>query len=153
MIQNFYNSVSEKVNTNNATSVDKIQAMKLIDFVNSHYLNQKVVTPTREDNILDYVFTNKDNFVKDIEVEINLYISDHNTIISDVDMTEITNTEDKKVNHCDTVIPEYNLMDATEEQWTKAKEWLEAIDLNDVNNDDLIKELENMVMNIRQPNN
>ena len=95
VIQNFYNSVSEKVNTNNATSVDKIQAMKLIDFVNSHYLNQKVVTPTREDNILDYVFTKKENFVKYIKVEINLYLSDHNTIISEIDMTEIVNTEDK----------------------------------------------------------
>ena len=51
IIQKFYNSTSDKMNSEAGISTEKIQAMKLIDFVNSHYLSQMVVTPTREDII------------------------------------------------------------------------------------------------------
>ena len=124
-----------KVNSETVTSSDKIQAMKLIDFVNTHYLTQMVVTPTRQDNILDYVFVNKENFIKNIEIQMNSYLSDHNTITAEVDFIGISNVEDKKTNFCDTVIPEYDLMAASEEQWNEARAWKEAIDYKDVEND------------------
>ena len=75
-----------------------------------------IVTPTREDNILDYVMVNKEDFIKDIEIIVNSFLSDHNTIITQVDFDSISTKEDKKVNYCETMIPEYDLMGGTEEQ-------------------------------------
>ena len=148
IIQKFYNSTSDKMNSEAGTSTEKIQAIKLIDFVNSHYLSQMVVTPTREDNILDYIFVNKENFVNKIVTEINSYISDHNTIIAEVDFVGLSNIEEKKVNHCEKEIPDYDLMNASDEQWSKAKEWMEELNYENITNDQLVIELENMVKHV-----
>ena len=46
------------------------------------------------------------------------------------------------------MIPEYDLMGGTEDQWQKAREWMEAIDLSEIDNGKLLAELENMVKEI-----
>ena len=102
------------MDSDSVTSSDKIQAKKLIDFVESHYLSQIVKSPTRQDNILDYVLVNKENFIKNVDILVNNYLSDHNTILTEVDFQNISNIEEKKTNFCETVIPEYDLIGATE---------------------------------------
>jgi len=65
-----------------------------------------------------------------MEIAINSNLSDHNTIISEVDFDGISN--------CDTVILEYDLKGGTEEQWEKAKAWIEAKDFDDIDNGKLL---------------
>ena len=77
-------------------------------------------------------------------------MSDHNTIISEVDLDGISNIEEKKVNHSDTEIPDYDLMNTSDEHWSKAKEWMEELNYDNITNDQLVYELENMVKHVFQ---
>ena len=58
---------------------DQIQAAKLIDLTDSLFLEQLVVKPTRENNVLDLIFTNDENFISDICIS-KTGISDPNLI-------------------------------------------------------------------------
>ena len=59
---------------------DRTQAVRLIEFMDRQLLEQLVITPTRENNILDLVLTNNDEVVNDIRVEYTK-ISDHRLVV------------------------------------------------------------------------
>lgn len=63
----------------NSSAEDKRQFEKLLDMLLEHNIQQINHLPTRKDNILDLVFVNEVNYVKEIIVY-NTSISDHNVI-------------------------------------------------------------------------
>ena len=91
-------------------------------------MEQKVNQCTRNLNILDLSFSNDHNLIIDSKVIINRNLSDHNTIIHylSYDIAQMERSE--KVNLCQTEIPEYNLMDGDDEDWTRMNLYLEHVD-------------------------
>lgn len=63
----------------NSSAEDKRQFEKLQDMLLEHNMQQINHIPTRKDNVLDLVFVNEVNYVKEIIVY-NMGISDHNVI-------------------------------------------------------------------------
>ena len=61
-------------------SVIGSQINAVIDIMNHHLLHQIIRKPTRLLNILDLVFTNNDMLVKSINQEVNIELTDHNTL-------------------------------------------------------------------------
>ena len=61
-------------------SSEKEQGRALLDWAEKNFMEQKVVTATRKDNILDLVFTNTEDFVTSYEMIVNSRLSDHNTL-------------------------------------------------------------------------
>ena len=49
-------------------------------FVNENGLSQFVLQPTRQDNILDLVFTNASNLISDLQVDYTFSTSDHQLV-------------------------------------------------------------------------
>ena len=64
-------------------------------------LSQSVRVPTREDSILDLILVNSLELVRDIETVINSKLSDHNLIISTVNMSDDKVEDSAKKNFCD----------------------------------------------------
>ena len=94
------------------------------------------------------MFVNKEEFIFNIDNLVNIYLSDHNTIITRVDFKSLDPDRDLKISFCETVIHEYDFMNGSDDKWLRAKEWINAIDFNNPTKDDLLKELENMVCNV-----
>ena len=80
--------IYERVSNRENIGVESAQMMEAIDFADKWNLEQKIKNPTREDRILDLLFTS-DDIESDIKHERHAYISDHDTIIVKVDL-EIT---------------------------------------------------------------
>jgi len=57
---------------------------ELVDMVNDHSLSQCVQEPTRENNILDLLFTTNPDLVRSVKVEAGM--SDHRVVIADLDL-------------------------------------------------------------------
>ena len=80
---------------------------------------QYIKRATRNGNILDLVFTNNHELIRDYNIIVNKKLSDHYIIKIDLAYKMETSTKSKKVNHCSTKIPEYDLLNASEEQWLR----------------------------------
>ena len=106
LIQKFRDSIIRRVES---IREDKFQAQALLNMCDKWNLIQSVRVPTREDNILDLILVNSDEMVKDIEMIVNSKFSDHNLIISGINMCEVNKEDSAKKSFCDTAIPEYNI--------------------------------------------
>ena len=62
-------------------SSEKEQAKMLLEWAEANLLEQKISTATRKENILDLVFTNKEDLIQDYETIINSKLSDHKLMI------------------------------------------------------------------------
>lgn len=56
------------------------EAQDLLDVIQDSFLKQLIRTPTREENILDLLLTNRDDIISNIEVGDSLGNSDHKEI-------------------------------------------------------------------------
>ena len=68
----------------------RAQEENFVNFISEHNLLNYVMSPTRNDNILDFVLTNDSDLIMNTLVEINVSFSDHNTVncILDIDFTQ-----------------------------------------------------------------
>ena len=74
--------------------------------MNKFFLTQIIDIPTRKDKILDVILVNNKNIFTHNEVIINSLYSDHNTIISYMNMKSDTSNGSKSCYHLyDTEIP------------------------------------------------
>ena len=64
------------------TEDEKSQFYKLMEIMDKYHLVQAIEEPTRKENTLELVFTNKINIIKQIDVS--------KTVLSDHDLIEIT---------------------------------------------------------------
>ena len=109
-------------------SEEKQQAVKLLEFSENFFLDQYIKTATRNGNILDLVFTNNHELIKDYNIIINKKLSDHYIIKIDLSYKLDAPTKHKKINHCSTSIPEYDLLNASEELWLRYNLMLNKVD-------------------------
>ena len=72
-IQEIVNNVHDRRENGKISSSDKLQAVRLIELSNAHYLKQFITEPTHQDNILDYVFSNKEDFIRNTEYIVNIF--------------------------------------------------------------------------------
>ena len=90
-------------------SEDKFQAQIWLNMCDKWNLSQSMRVPTRDNSILDLILVNSLEIVRDIEIVINSKLSDHNLIISTVNMSDDKVKYSVKKNFCDTDIPEHNI--------------------------------------------
>ena len=101
-------------------SGEKQQAVKLVNFVERNFFENYVNTATRGNNILDLVFTNNHMLVNSIATTINKKMSDHNLLNIALNFTYNAQIKKKKVtNPYSTKVFEYNLNEATENDWKR----------------------------------
>ena len=111
-----------------ATNDEKIQLNKLLNLTDDFFLQQLVTQPTRNDNILDLVFTNITDSLFDCTISKHKTLSDHNLIELKLNH-----------NHSEPPIPEICTDNTTERNGYKKynfhKADYEAInrELNDIN--------------------
>ena len=124
----------EKVSSNPAArlasessiSEDRGQIIRMIEFVEKLALSQEVMENTREENILDLLFSSDPELVESSEVLKNVSISDHNFVIATLNREYTQETESRKINFCSTEIPLYNLSKGSTEDWNNARIEFEA---------------------------
>ena len=92
------------MNKKESIGIESAQILEVIDFADRWNLEQWITNPTREDKILDLLFT-RDDIVSNIEHERHAYISDHDTLIVKVDLEVSDHDKCEKNNFCSTDIP------------------------------------------------
>ena len=112
----------------NSSAEDKRQFEKLLDMLLEHNIQQINHLPTRKDNVLDLVFVNEVNYVKEIRVY-STSISDHNIIELSVSAITSENRKKQKMKKWEGY-GKYNF-------YSKNIKWLEI-------NEELIKDWENI---------
>ena len=109
-------------------SSDKKQVMRMCELNNSHFLHQLIDQPTRISNTLDLVFASDENFISDYDNIVNVALSDHNTLVlnTNIDLEESPTDEHKNIYY--SKIPEYNLHEVSNEEWSDINEKFMNID-------------------------
>ena len=107
-----------------AMASEKEQGKLLIEWTDSHFLEQIIMSPTRKENILDLVFTNTTEVINRYKTTVNSKLSDHNTLTIYLNIDD-EKTAEKKKNPYPNTIYEYDLMKATEGDWIKYEVLLE----------------------------
>ena len=87
---------------------------KFMTFVNENGLSQFVLQPTRQDNILDLVFTNASNLISDLQVDYTFSTSDHQLVKFSVNAGDseviATNNQDDGLLYYDFACADYDAM-------------------------------------------
>ena len=70
---------------------------QLNSFAEENFLCQSVDKPTRGNNVLDLVFSSRENLVYNLEVGDTLANSDHKTIVFNLNVKSVTTTNNKRI--------------------------------------------------------
>ena len=90
----------------------------LFKATNQYMMNQTVFSPTRNNNILDLIFTNNQNMITEHNMIMNSNFSDHNTIISKLNIKlNQSHKNEKFINIHDTKIPMFKIKDVPDYHW------------------------------------
>ena len=118
--------VAEKFCTH--TTSEKRQAQMLLDFSNEFFMEQYIKKPTRNKNILDLCFTNDQFLVHGYQMIVNSKLSDHYTILINLNYEKISKPERKKrTNQFESTIPEYDLAGGDDEDWIRINLLLDKV--------------------------
>ena len=111
-----------------------------------------VRTGTREENILDYIFS-YGPFTRETEVEVNMELTDHGTVMMDYVMTNTEGNKAKRINPFLTRINDFNLDRMDETQKAKLRERL--LELLEAERDNMegmeVGELQDLIINSYEP--
>lgn len=152
----FLTSIINRQNSDKHIGSEKSQIKLLCDVIYEWFLTQKVSENTRLDNLLDLFFTNDDHSIIETEILNNVHLSDHNFIIVRTNLLFL-DVSDKDLDYpYSTEIPKYDLLEATDKDWTLLNDHFGSIDWDDLfigNNldditDTLINTIENGVIHV-----
>ena len=73
-----------------------LQELSLLDFVEIRLMVQRVTVNTRYDKHIDLVWSNNNNIYRNVQVDINLKFSDHNSIFIKVEVLEMTEESEEE---------------------------------------------------------
>ena len=111
-------------------STEKVQAELLLKYAERNFLENCVTTPTRGENTLDLCFTNNHNLINFYETIVNKKFSDHNTLEMDLNLSyNLEKKKMRKINPYYTKVPEYDIENATEEDWMRFAKLLDKVDV------------------------
>ena len=109
-----------EINLCSHTTSERRQAQCLLNFANEFFLQQLIKKPTRNQNILDLVFTNNHLLINDYYMIVNSQLSDHYTICANLNYEKGNSKSARRVeNLYHSKLPEYNFRDADEEDWMR----------------------------------
>ena len=100
LLQDFRDTVGKRLGDDSKVSEEKAQFLSLINLCDKWHLEQSVKTPTHNDNILDLILTNLEDLISEIKVEVNIIMSDHNTITSKINLNIDNEETNSKTNFC-----------------------------------------------------
>ena len=109
---------SRDQNPNNMAS-EKVQGQMLLDWAESNYMEQYINTLTRKDNILDLVFSNSPNLINGYVTIVNKNFSDHNILKINLNYNYTNEGRKVRKNPFPNRIYEYDLLNASEEDWIR----------------------------------
>ena len=98
---------------------EKVQAKLLLEWAEQNFMNQIINTPTRKENILDLVFSNSDNLINGYSTIVNTSFSDHNILQIVLNYENKSEEKKERKNPYPNTIYEYNLVNASEEDWNR----------------------------------
>ena len=98
---------------------EKVQGLKLLDWTETNFMEQYILTPTRKGNILDLVFANSANLIQGYTTLVNSSFSDHNILRISLNYPYKNETENIRKNPYPNMIYEYDLHNAGEEEWIR----------------------------------
>ena len=124
----------------------KYQAIALLNFTERMNLSQMVKDSTRIDNILDLVLTDCMDVIEDISNVKHDKLSDHDSLILELNITSKKEIDEPKKNFCFTQIPLYDINSMSVEKLAEAKAFLESKDWNNVTAQSLTDTIEETVM-------
>ena len=100
---------------------EKLQAKMLLDWTEENFMEQFIDTATRKNNILDLVFTNSGSLVNGYSTIVNHRFSDHNILKVTLNYQYKSEAKVKRKNPYPNSIYEYDLMNASDEDWIRYK--------------------------------
>ena len=124
----------------------KHQAIALLNFTERMNLSQMVKESTRVDNILDLVLTDCMDVIEEISNVKHDKLSDHDSLIIELNITSNNEIDEPKKNFCFTQIPLYDINNMSVEKLAEAKAFLESNNWNNVTAQSLTKTIEETVM-------
>ena len=99
---------------------ERSQAEALINFAEDFFLDQLIRHPTRNNNILDLIFTNDHQLIRDYNIICNNQLSDHYIIKFGVTCTSKKTCSEKiSKSFYETNLNEYDFYNASEELWLR----------------------------------
>ena len=98
---------------------EKQQAQLLLDWADTNFLEQFVLTATRKDNILDLIFSNSNSLINSYSTIINSTFWDHNILKINLNYGYKNEEKSTRKNPYPNKIYEYDLMNASEEDWKR----------------------------------
>ena len=91
----------------------------LLDWAETNFMEQYILTPTRKGNILDLAFTNSENLIEGYTTIVNSSFSDHNILKISLNYPYKNDTKKERKNPYPNMIYEYDLLNAKEEDWIR----------------------------------
>ena len=141
-IEAFKSSVTKRTKVDK----DKEQAVILVDFAETFFMEQVVKAGTRFNNILDIILCSDPNLIISCEIIVNKQLSDHNTIKPKLSyhLKELENA--KNVNHAATNIPEFDIASGDEEDWMRMNSLIQTEDLKEKMQNKTVTQMTNILL-------
>ena len=98
---------------------EKVQGQMLLDWAESLFMEQYILTPTCKGNILDLVFTNSHSLISGYSTIVNSCFSDHNILKINLNLPYKNEKKKERRNPYPNSIYEYDLLNAEEEVWIR----------------------------------
>ena len=98
----------------------------LLNFMNTHFLNQHIMCPTRNRNVLDLVLSNNSSLIQEVEQEVNGFLTDHNTLKISTPLYPGLgrNKKEEQPTFYSSNLYKFNLNKATDGEWSKYRDTL-----------------------------
>ena len=106
------------------------QAECLLELTNNLFLEQTIINPTRNDNVLDLIFTNDENLINISEIT-DTAISDHRLITATLNINFNKNPKDETQPVSDSRLGNFSFW-SDKSDWNAVNEYLSKIDWNNI---------------------
>jgi ribonuclease P/MRP protein subunit RPP40 len=114
-------------------SQDRLQAIHLLDLMESFMMEQTVTETTRINAVLDLCFTNNPEIVNNTKSVDNVIISDHKTMITSLNITLRQKSSAPARNFAASCLPDYNYEKASESEWNSIRHNISSQDWSSFN--------------------
>jgi hypothetical protein len=109
-------------------SQDRLQAIHLLDLMESYMMDQTVTETTRINAVLDLCFTNNPELITNTKSIENVIISDHKTMITSLNLTLRQKFSAPARNFAASCLPDFNFEKASESEWISIRQNLSSQD-------------------------
>ena len=131
-IEEIKGAVDTRKKEGKVVAAERAQAIMLVNFVEEHFLQQQIRESTRNEAILDLLFTSNKSLVLKCTQINNVNLTDHKTCIAQLSYDMNPQEKQEKKNFKTTKIPDYDTAGADEEDWIRAGKLLDMVKWEEV---------------------